>query len=416
MVNRALPAVYLAVVLLAVVGRAEEMQNIREARLTKALTFYVAPAGRDSWSGKLPSPNSTRSDGPFATLEAARDAIRRLRRSGLEFAGGVIVQVRGTFVRDKAFELTAEDSGSSTAPVVYRGLSPRESRLWGGREISGFKRVTEAAVLNRLSAEARGHVLQVDLKAQGISDYGIIRSRGHGSDAELPAALELFFRGRPLQLARWPNSTPWPNEGYELTHAPIAADRFTYSGDRPSRWATTKNVWLGGYWQTDWAYNTVPVASIDTQKKEIISGPTHGVYGYKEGGRYFFLNVLEELDSPGEYYVDREKGILYLWPPRTLPAGPRSGVVASSLEASLIKLTNVENVTFERLGLEYCRGAAVRIDGGRNNKIAGCTPPVRKPDGRCLRFTMMVVEINSRPRQSGSGIRNFMARSISSVM
>jgi hypothetical protein len=300
MTIRALPTLCLVVLLLALTAQAEGVQNIREVRLNNAVTFYVAPEGRDSWSGKLASPNSARTDGPFATLEAARDAIRRLRRSGLELAGGVIVQVHGTFVRDKSFVLTAEDSGSPNAPVVYRGLSPRQSRLWGGREISGFRPVTDAAVLKRLSSAARGNVVQLDLPSQGITDYGTIRSRGHGSDAELPAALELFYRGRPLQLARWLNSTPWPNEGYELTHAPVGGDRFTYDGDRPARWATSKDVWMGGYWHQDWAFNTVPVASIDSRKKEITSGPTHGVYGYKEGGRYLFFNVVEQNDTPGE--------------------------------------------------------------------------------------------------------------------
>ena len=45
-------------------------------------TFYVATDGSDSWSGRLPAPNADRSDGPFATLEKARDAIRRMERTG----------------------------------------------------------------------------------------------------------------------------------------------------------------------------------------------------------------------------------------------------------------------------------------------------------------------------------------------
>ena len=276
MIIRALSALCLVMVL-AAAACPRDGQPMWKSRITRPLTFHVAPEGRDSWSGTLAVPNRTRSDGPFATLEGARDAIRKLKRGGFVLAAGATVHVRGTLLRDRAFEFTAEDSGLPNAPIVYRGANPRSDRLWGGREISGFKLLTDAAALKRLSSTARSHVLQIDLKAQGITDYGIVRSRGHGSEPEPPAALELFFRGRPLQLARWPNSSPWPNQGYELTHAPVAGDRFTYSGDRPSRWATTKDVWIGGYWQQDWAYNTVPVASIDTQKKEIISGPTHGV-------------------------------------------------------------------------------------------------------------------------------------------
>ncbi|MDH7571910.1 MAG: hypothetical protein QHJ73_20205, partial [Armatimonadota bacterium] len=38
--------------------------------------FYVSPQGRDTWSGRLAAPNPGRADGPFATFERARDAVR----------------------------------------------------------------------------------------------------------------------------------------------------------------------------------------------------------------------------------------------------------------------------------------------------------------------------------------------------
>jgi hypothetical protein len=42
--------------------------------------FYVAPGANDAWSGLLPTPNAAKTDGPFATLERARDEIRARRR------------------------------------------------------------------------------------------------------------------------------------------------------------------------------------------------------------------------------------------------------------------------------------------------------------------------------------------------
>jgi hypothetical protein len=44
--------------------------------------MYVSTEGNDTWSGKLAQPNAQRSDGPFATLAAARDAIRKLKAQG----------------------------------------------------------------------------------------------------------------------------------------------------------------------------------------------------------------------------------------------------------------------------------------------------------------------------------------------
>ena len=42
-------------------------------------TFYVSTAGNDAWSGTLSAPNAAKTDGPLASLRAARDAVRKLK-------------------------------------------------------------------------------------------------------------------------------------------------------------------------------------------------------------------------------------------------------------------------------------------------------------------------------------------------
>jgi hypothetical protein len=83
------------------------------------LMLYIAANGNDSWSGRTATRHG--GDGPFATLERARDAVRDIRRSGDLPAGGVIVELEaGTYERSAPFELSAEDSGTSAAPIIYR--------------------------------------------------------------------------------------------------------------------------------------------------------------------------------------------------------------------------------------------------------------------------------------------------------
>jgi len=104
---------------------------------------------------------------PFATLERARDAVRELKKSRGLPKGGVAVFLRGGVYRiEKTFALSEEDSGTEAAPVVYRSYPNEEVRLVGGKEIGGFQPVKDAAVLRRIPEEARGHVLQADLKAR----------------------------------------------------------------------------------------------------------------------------------------------------------------------------------------------------------------------------------------------------------
>ncbi len=170
-------------------------------------------------------------DGEVKTLVEARDRVRQIRASGRE-AGAVHIIVRGgTYFVNEPLHLAQQDGGTEGAPVVYQAKQGETVRLVAGREVKGFKPVTDEAVLKRLKQECRGSILQVDLKAQGITDFGKLVSRGFGRSIS-PAGLELFYQGRPMTMARY------PDEGWLLIdQAPKGADggAFTYREDRPGR-------------------------------------------------------------------------------------------------------------------------------------------------------------------------------------
>jgi len=310
--------------------------------------FYVSASGNDRNPGTLHK--------PFATLERARDSARASK------AGGpVTVWIRGgTYFLPRTFRLTAEDSGT-----VYQAYRNETVRLSGGRAIRGFRRVTDSAVLHRLDPAARRKVVALDLRTQGITNFGELTPRGFSRPTHV-AGLELFFQGKPMQLARWPNGD-WARTAGATKGA---EDRFQYEGDRPARWAALDDVWLHGYWTWDWADSYEKVKAIDTAKHEIITYPPHGVYGYSKGKRYYAFNILEELDEPGEWYLDRKAGVLYFWPPAPLGRGEAA---VSLLEEPLITLDGASSVTLRGLTLEYTRGDAVDIRGGANNRVVGCT-------------------------------------------
>ena len=64
-------------------------------------------------------------------------------------------------------DLNPQDSGTEEAPIVYRARQGQEVRLVEGRVISSWKTVTDAGVLARIDEQARGNVLQADLRAKG---------------------------------------------------------------------------------------------------------------------------------------------------------------------------------------------------------------------------------------------------------
>jgi hypothetical protein len=332
-----------------------------------AIEFYVASGGNDAWSGHLPAANVAKSDGPLATFEKARDLLRQERQAGRLDHQGVTVWIRGgVYARQATIALDPQDSGTATSPVVYRAYRDEPVRITGGTEIGDWKPVTDATTMTRLDPAARGHVLQTDLRKQGITSFGALTRRGFGSQSS-SGALELFFQDKPMTLARW------PNQGWAAiagTPAGQSGGKFTYSGDRPKRWSAATDIWVHGYWTYDWADSWEKVRSIDTAKREIVTAPPHGVYGYTPGKRFFAINLLEELDSPGEWYLDRHSGLLYFWPPGPIAEGHPT---VSQLDTPLITLREVSFVTLRGLVLECGRSSGVEMSGGENNLVAGCT-------------------------------------------
>ena len=341
------------------------------AAIPAATEFYVAANGNDT--------NPGTKDKPFAMLEAARDAIRALKQQGKMPTDGVTVWIRGgTYPREKSFALNASDSGLENSPVVYRACENESVRLSGGRAIHGFRPVSNPAVLNRLDEQARGHVLEANLRDQGMSDFGRFRSRGFARPTA-PSHMELFVGGQPMTPARWPNEGAWEkiagfpeSAGQDDSHGGKIgrlADGFFYSGDRPRRWKNFDDVWVHGYWAWDWANSYERIESLDPETRLIKTASPHGIYGFRSGQRFYFSNVLEELDQPGEWYLDRKSGMVYLWPPR--PIEPNE-VKVSLLESPLITMSEVSHVTIRGVVLEATRGNAIEIRGGKNDRIDGC--------------------------------------------
>jgi len=333
--------------------------------------FYVAPDGSDA------NPGTKRK--PFATLEAARDAVRQLKQKSEAPKGVVNVWIRGgTYVRERSFELTAADSGAPGSPIMYRGYRDEAPRLLGGQVVRDFQSVRDAATLQRLPEAARAHVLVADLRAQGITNFGELRSRGFGRSLT-PAHLELFFDGQPMTLARWPNEGEFEKiAGFPETSGQgddhggkIGALNagFGYAGDHPRGWQASRDLWVHGYWAWDWANSYERVQSLDPDQHLIKTAPPHGLYGFRKGQRFYFLNVLEELDQPGEWFLDRQTGRLYFWPPHPIDKGE---VLVSLLDQPLISLNDASHVTVRGLALEASRGHGISVQGGTSNQIVGC--------------------------------------------
>ncbi len=147
----------------------------------KGVTFYVSTDGNDEWSGKLAEANGDRSDGPFATLQKARDAVRALKEEGGGLTSPVMVMVRGgIYFLAKTLMLKEKDSGTRECPITWRAYPGETPILSGGRIISNWM-------------PYKGAIQQAEWSP---------------AQSKQTATRQLFYRCKRQRRARWPKYDP----------------------------------------------------------------------------------------------------------------------------------------------------------------------------------------------------------------
>ena len=344
--------------------------------------IYVSQQGDDRWTGAKPDRVGSGTDGPVRSLERALQILRALKSEAKGKPGAITISIRGGMYRiERGIHLSAEDSGTTDAPILWQSYAGERVLLVGSRAVTDFHPLKEITAAKRIEPPFRDSILVANLREAGITEFGQISPRG-------TPGLEVFFRGKRMPLARWPNSG-WeriagvPQSGDSMLNAGLEREkrfdgvpvgrhygRISYEGSRPSGWSPDTDIYLHGYWTFDWSDAFQKVASIDTLKHEITLSPPHHNYGYTKNQRFYCANVVEELDTPGEWYLDRNAGLLYFWPPEKLDS---SSVSVSTLAEPFFLLDGVSYARIEGFDFAESREGAIIIRGGTGNLIAGCS-------------------------------------------
>ena len=340
-----------------------------------AIRLYVAPNGNDVAEGS--------EQAPLATLAEARNKIRAVKKTGALPEGGAMIFVHGgTYELTDAFRLVAEDSGTSAAPVVYRAFPGEKPVLTGSKCITKF-------------VPHEGAIVKADVAAQGFKDHYF---------------RQLFFNGKRQQLARYPNfdpANPYAG-GYAYVDGPLLktwemyqdkpddnATTFHYRAKDARTWAHPELGEVSIFPRYNWMNEIVPIAAVDRAARTIQLSRGVGYKAIRPYDRYYVRNLLEELDAPGEWYLDKQTWTLYFLPPE--PSKPDS--VRAAMTENLVEIgPNASWITVQGFTMEDCDGAAVTVRGSENCVIAGNT--IRNVSGR---FGPAAVEIQGGRRCGAIG-------------
>ncbi len=381
--------------------------------------LYVSPSGNDSYNGL--SATFTGASGPKRTINSALAEIRNLRQSNRLAADGAEIVVRpGTYnLREDRVDITAADSGTANSPLIIRAEITGTAVLDGAQRITRWVRPT-LSELQILTPEARQRV------AVGLLDSRVFPNLGQleAWQAEnphfinrLPSAPEVFEGNERMRLAQWPNSGPGaavtgisPNNSRD-----IPAITANFNGFRTP--AGTPDVWtVGDYTKHSFHENMERLLSWNVETGELrydLTGPDlaygtrHPVNQYPEthpnySSRIRFVNSLYELDSPGEYFIDRTNRKIFVW---LSNQDNRRNVAISLVQGGMISIDDASHVTVKGLVLQRGRHDGVRVTDSRNITVEDMTiTNVGAAGVRMLSVSDSVVRRASITEVGGTGV------------
>ncbi|WP_295771085.1 right-handed parallel beta-helix repeat-containing protein [uncultured Mucilaginibacter sp.] len=370
------------------------------AKKSPTVNLYVSTTGNDAWAGTLKA--------PFATLGTAQKAARKI----LKGKQGVVIWIRGgNYSLTKPLIFNEQDSGTTHQPVIYRGYP---------NEVVNLSALTSIGVdkWKPLSADAQrrvhpktnaANIKELDLTGLNLSHVKQFAPVNQFEDKWY--IIDLFANNKRQLLSQWPNQTESirnvNDAGWVTCNG--AKDNYTFyyaNGGKPEdkeeinevdldrtnrseRWsammANGHDLWLKGFWRVPWGPYTSKVKKLDLQQhtisffeeppggmgskySEIASqNPLWRVGNGKE--KWMALNLLEEIDTPGEWALDTKDNKIYYYPPAPLN---KMKVSVADSDKPLLTLKGASNIQFQNINVSGTLSNGFEITNSYHIKIAGC--------------------------------------------
>jgi len=362
-----------------------------------ALTLYVDANAEDSGNGS--------ESAPFKTIPEAQAKIRELKAGEGLPAGGITVFVKdGEYRITEGLVFTEADSGTAECPITYVSESEFGAKITGALLLSAedFEPINEEEKSRLMDKSAADNIVKVDLAKYGLTseDWGdyVVSGSHHtgefydeyaeayekaeaegilGANAQVPVTpeAEVFIGDRVLNCARWPNEdyvyakslvyfgqSTWDKKRGDIVNpdGPIlGVDESVL--EHVSKWSTHENIWSFGYISTTWADSRNKVVKFDYENNTVQFRYSEtflsdaGING--QTTRWYFFNIFDELDTEGEFYIDREKGILYIYKTDDFYS---ERIKMSTIADDLITFDNASNLTLKGFYISETRANGVK--------------------------------------------------------
>lgn len=340
---------------------------------TETFNIYVQTNGDDNGDGTEAK--------PFATIKRAQKAIEEANLYGFDYVHFNVIIGEGTYFLNERLEVTGKNT------VTYEAEEERKVILTSSQKlnVNDFEVVSDDTMLKRLPDSSRYKVKQLNLTKAGVEK---VERFLPNSTYEVTEDVLIIADSVIKQVAQYPNGNmDMVFAENVLESGEAAKSNFSSKGgslevsdELAERWKNISSMesYLSGCFFEPWVYERIMVDSVSAQNNSInlYSGSysANGVIGMQkdnwDGNRFKIMHALEELDVPGEWYIDRNSNILYYYPHEDFYA---SDMRIAAKPFDLVTVKAAENVTFDGITFENARGSAIEINNSANVVVKNCT-------------------------------------------
>jgi len=316
------------------------------------LLIYVSPEGDDLNDGSI--------NAPFKTIKKALSAVSE-KRAGSALPAGIVLR-GGRYKLTETINIASDKSNITFSAYDNESVIITAADLIEGNK---FELISDRETKERLEFNARNRVYCVNLKNLGITNIGSMQKVERHNQLSVISPPVVTVNGEMQRIAEWPNRSYTEIMDYT---AEDNLKTFKTAENRASRWKSIDDVMAYGTFIYDYADDSCVLSGYDHQTGTY-STTDWLQYGMKDGGAVRFVNVFEELDSPGEWYADKSSGILYIYPVADIKSAQ---VTYTASSVNLITLSGAENISFEGIVFEGTCAKGIYSENSNGLHISDC--------------------------------------------
>ncbi len=331
---------------------------------TSGTVFYVSASASSGGDGSF--------EKPFQSIENAKRAVRSADKN----KPITVYVMGGDYYFKSSMVFDAQDSGSEKAPITYKAYNGEKPVFHGSVEIPArnITKLEDETLLNRFQATVRDKIYVMKLPSDVESNMGNLFRFGVGSYAHTYNfnTIDVFNNGELMPMSQWPNVGFVDVESI-TDGSPVKVQFGDSIATHFNNWKFSEDIIMSYYTRAGYEHYYSPVSGFSAKEKvinipndQVARTPSLDRMGPSSNARVVILNMLEEIDMPGEWVIDRANKQIYIYPEGGKVNGKMS---VSLLNEAIVRFNGASNITFEGITVGYGRNDAIEIINKSSNIV-----------------------------------------------